>query len=142
LTISKKELKMNLNFESSFVNWLNTSLSEDIPSDVEAFCFNLYQPAGYDNVEYGIELIGASRFDKLDEDWACDDMWEPKQREMLIPVEFSTNDWEVCQSKLKNLIQEYLNSTNTNVDVLKQHKAIAIGFVDGNLDLIWVAKSK
>jgi hypothetical protein len=132
---------MNLNFENYFFNWLNISLSEDIPSDVEAFCFNLYQPAGYDNVKYGIGLIGASRFDNSDEDWACDDLWTPKQREMLIPTEFSTNDWEVCQSKLKNLIQEYLKSTNTNVKVLRKHQAIAIGFVDGNLDLIWVAKS-
>jgi hypothetical protein len=129
---------MTNKFEDYFTSWLNEALSEDIPTNVEAFCFNLYYPAGEENVKFGTELIGANRFDKTDEDWACDEVWEPKQRRISIPIEFSTIDSEVCQLNLKTLIQIYLSSANTNSNVLKQHKAIAVGFVNGNLDLIWV----
>jgi len=126
-----------MKYEDYFVLWLNEALS-DVRTDIEAFCFNLNYPAGYDNVEFGIELIGASRFDKTDDDWGCDEIWEPKQRDIIIPVEFSTKDWEVCQAKMKALIQDFLNSANPYPDVLKRGKAVAIGFVDGHLDLIWV----
>lgn len=129
---------MGNRFEDDFTSWLNMALIEDIPTEVEAFCFNLFSPAGEENVIFGIELIGADRFDKSDEDWACFEVWEPKQRDIFIPIEYSTDDWEICQLKMKKLIQSYLSSTNTNINVLKQHKAVAIGFVDGNLDLIWV----
>jgi hypothetical protein len=129
---------MGNRFEDDFTRWLDMALVEDIPTGVEAFCFNLFLPAGEENVIFGIELIGADRFDKSDDDWACDEVWEPKQRSIFISIEYSTDDWEICQLKMKKLIKSYLDSMNKNITVLEQLKAIAIGFVDGSLDLIWV----
>ncbi len=68
---------MMTRFKDNLINWLNASLSESTPSHVVAFCFNLNEPAGDDNVKYGVELIGAARYGKTDEDWACDDVWTP-----------------------------------------------------------------
>jgi len=67
-------------FEKNFEEWLEESLEQDIPDKVKAFSFNLYESSLREGYEFGIELIGAYRFDLNDEDWACDEVWEPPQR--------------------------------------------------------------
>ena len=57
-----------MGFGRNFSQWLNESLSVKIPSSVTAFSFNLYEPAGIPSVKFGIELIGASEFDRDDSD--------------------------------------------------------------------------
>lgn len=129
---------MTTPFHEEFNNWLINAFNEDIPFNVKAFCFNLHYPADWEDVIiYGVELIGAASYDKTDDDWACYEVWEPKQRELFIPISFSTKNWETCQSKIKALIEECLCANNVLATQLKQYQAIAIGFVDGNLDLIW-----
>jgi hypothetical protein len=44
-------------FRDEYRAWLNAALAEDLPSDVEAFAFNLFEKTS-DNSRYGIELIG------------------------------------------------------------------------------------
>ena len=74
-----------MNFEREFENWLSTALQVPVPEEVKAFSFNLFEPAGEEEVKFGIELIGAGNYDPDDSDWACDEVWEPKQRRLFIP---------------------------------------------------------
>ena len=55
-------------------SWIiNIDKTEELPSDIVALSFNLYEP-------YGLEMVGSIWFDEKDEDWACDESFEPAQR--------------------------------------------------------------
>ncbi|HXY35445.1 MAG TPA: hypothetical protein VEI07_14535, partial [Planctomycetaceae bacterium] len=81
--------------------------------------------------------IGAGRFDENDPDWACDEVWEPRVRGIPIPKKYSGQSWEPCLQKIKALLLHKLNTTSRSVDKLKSSKGVAVGFVDGDLEVIW-----
>ncbi len=92
-----------------------------------ALSFNLYEP-------YDLEMVGSTWFDEKDEDWACDEDFEPTQRNC---PDFEISDhlkWEevleIVVTILKDLIKELPD--------LKLFKVehIAVGFVDGNLTIV------
>ena len=131
-----------IQFEETFNAWLYNALTASpIPSEVKAYCFNLNSPSGYEEEGiFGIELIGSPEYIPDDEDLACEEIWEPLERDLLIPLLYSTTNWEICLKKMHHLIELFLLSDNDASILLKQRDAVAIGFVDGNLDMIWVKK--
>ena len=126
-----------MSFEKIFESWLTESLAEKVPESVKAFSFNLYEPAFINEVTFGIELIGAETFDENDEDWACEEIWEPQKRGINIPTIYSGKDWEACLEKVKVLLEKKLTSNSTTIQKLKSREGIGIGFVDGNIEIIW-----
>lgn len=126
-----------MDFEQTFASWLTSSLEEELPGSVKAFSFNLYEPALVDGVKFGIELIGAGEFNKDDPDWACDEVWEPETRGINIQVAYSGDQWEQCLQNLKALLIRTLDSDSPAVRKLKSSQGIAIGFVDGDLEIVW-----
>lgn len=129
--------RLAMQFEDIFLAWLDESLAEPIPASVVAFSFNLFQPAFVENVKFGIELIGAGNFDENDPDWPCDEVWEASVRGINVPVEFSGEDWEECLSIMKRLVLQYVESNSPAGRRLLDSSGIAIGFVDGDLEVIW-----
>ena len=127
-------------FEKVFEDWLEKSLEAEISDEVKAFSFNLDESAYEDGYEFGAELIGAERFDLNDEDWACDEIWEPIQRKIYIPISYSGETWESCLVKMRNLVIKYLSSNKSTAQKLKSREGVGIGFVDGNLEVIWSRK--
>lgn len=126
-----------MNFEREFENWLSTALQVPVPEEVKAFSFNLFEPAGEEEVKFGIELIGAGNYDPDDSDWACEEVWEPKQRRLFIPLAYSGTGWEGCLEKMKILALKLLKSDKKFVEKLTSRQGIGIGFVDGDLEIIW-----
>ncbi len=126
-----------MDFNEDFNNWLTAALSEDIPDDVAAFHFNLYESAGDEEIRFGIDLVGTGSFDPEDDDWACDEVWTPEQRMLYIPLEASGTEWEACLSRMKSLVQNYLNTEQSPAEKLKSGAAVGIGFVDGDIELAW-----
>lgn len=126
-----------MGFEQDFINWLNQGLKADLPSDIKAFSFNLFESASVDGVKFGVELIGASFFDEDDPDWACDEVWEPIDRQLNIPAEYSSENWEICLEKIKNLVIYALNNEKGDMLRLKRSEGIGVGFVDGDLQIVW-----
>lgn len=126
-----------MHFEQQFESWLNESLSQDIPATVKAFSFNLYEPAFVDDVKFGIELIGAEAFDEGGSDWACEEVWEPTTRGIDIPTSYTSESWETCLQRLKLLVLRHLDSDSPAIQKLKSKQGIGIGFVDGDLEIIW-----
>ncbi|WP_291591745.1 hypothetical protein [Bacteroides sp.] len=108
--------------------WIvNIDKTEELPSDIVALSFNLYEP-------YGIEMVGSTWFDEKDEDWACDEDFEPIQRNCP-NFEISDNlKWEdvleIVVAILKDLIEDL-----SDLRIFKVEH-IAVGFVDGNLIII------
>jgi hypothetical protein len=125
-------------FEKEFEKWLLESLQSDIPPEIKAFSFNLFEPFGEEEIEFGIELIGANTFDENNPDWACNKIWEPINRQLSIPTSYSSSDFEICLDKMKALIKIVLKSNKHISDKLQQCEATAIGFVDGDLHLIYL----
>ena len=58
-----------------FEKWVDSSLNTELPKDVVAFCFNLYDDG---NGQWSVELVGTSSFDKDDSDWACNEVFDTR----------------------------------------------------------------
>ena len=125
-------------FETRFHKWLDKSLSKNVPASVKGFAFNLFQYPWINKTgpKYGVELIGADRFDENDSDWACNEVFEGSPRSHKIPIEFSGEDWEQCLRKVSRLISNYINSSANGVEALTSVQGIGVGFVGGDLQLL------
>lgn len=136
----KNMLQMNIYEE--FAHWLDALLeNNDMPDSTKAFCFNLYVESEDDHV-YGIQLIAAGEFDPADEsgEWACDEVWSSE--EDIFTVDTSDEDdtgSEHAQELFREMVSEYLEN-GKYCDVLSGARAVGIGFVDGDLDIIYKAE--
>lgn len=123
-----------MTFPEQFEAWLSTALAQDIPAEVVAYSFNLFE---YASCDYGMELIGASEFDPSDADWVCEEVWQPEPRMLDIPADFCSADWASCLRDARALLLSVLDKPGAISARLKASQAVAIGFVDGDLDVIW-----
>lgn len=126
-----------MSFPNEFESWLDRAIQSDIPASVRAFSFNLFEPAFIEGVKFGVEIIGASQFDESNPDWACDEIWEPNERRLNIPLSFSGETWEECLLNTQLLIQNVLTADSATARVLKSRDGIGVGFVDGDLSVLW-----
>ena len=116
--------------EMDFLGWLDRQLSVEIPAHLIAFSINVYESPFF------VEIVGSNEFDAEDEDWACNEDWIPKVRCIEVSNDLFGSSWEVAEQNIVNMARGYFKSDYANVDKLKQAKAFAVGFVDGNLNLI------
>lgn len=114
--------------------WLDAVLEQEIPAAVAAFCLNLYDD-GDDN--WSIELVGAGRFDPNDPDWPCDEVTDFGTREDPLSWEETAN-WEKILETATAACADYL-AHGSKADVLKSKAAVGIGFVDGEIQLLFEA---
>jgi hypothetical protein len=126
LGVGKKKMPINV------ASWVDDVLSNGVSDDVVAFCFNIYE--GSDG-RWSMELIGTDSFDAEDEDWACDEVSDFGSRER--PYNWKMNcGWEEALEYMVNELSEYLKN-GKYADVLKAKDGVGVGFVDGNIDIIY-----
>ena len=125
-----------MEFTRTFAVWVNIALLDDLPANTRAFCFNLFMPADPRH-KFGVELIASDKFDLENENWACSEIWEATPRQLFIPNEFAGQDWKQCLSNMTSLVTEFVKTKNSGAAVLRRYHAIAIGFVDGDLDIVY-----
>ncbi len=104
-----------------------------IPQDVKAFAFNLYEDA--DDI-WSVEIVGTGSFDKDDEDWACDEITDFGTRNEPVSWQEET-DWETVLQKVVSAVKEYLEKGKYS-EKLKEYAGIGVGFVDGDIELVYV----
>lgn len=114
-------------------NWLNDVLKQEIPEEVAAFCFNLYDDG--DNA-WSMELVGTERFDAEDEDWPCDEVTDFGTREGLLEWNKETQ-WEAVLAEICEVLKQYLEK-GEYADVLKSKQGVGVGFVDGDIEIIFI----
>ena len=119
-------------FYSEFSAWLDEVLKEELPQGIAAFNFNLYE--GED--AFDIQLIGASRFDEADDDWACDEAFSSEEDVYYLPRESEDIEWQEGLSCAADLVDLYLDQ-GQYAGKLKAAQAVAIGFVDGDLTILY-----
>ena len=111
--------------------WLDVVLETDIPNEVVAFGFNLYEEGHYN---WSMELIGASEFDIDDEDWLCNEATDFNTRDN--PLQWHKEAG--CEEILNDVVcalKEYLKN-GKHADILKAKSGVGVGFVDGNIEII------
>lgn len=123
----KKE-KKSLTY-SRFSEWLDTAMPNNIPAEVVAFCFNLYEDSGK---TWTLELVGASTFDADNSDWACDEVFTTRDNPLTWHED---NHWKQVLSESEQIIKDYIEKGKYGKE-LKGRQGLAVGFVDGDLTLL------
>lgn len=113
--------------------WLDVVLETDIPAEVVAFGFNLYEDIDHD---WSMELIGTSKFDVDDEDWLCNEVTDLDTRENPLRWHRETG-WEEIPNDIVSALKEYLKN-GKYADILKAKSGVGVGFVDGNIEILHV----
>ncbi|MBQ6465352.1 MAG: hypothetical protein IJJ43_03700 [Oscillospiraceae bacterium] len=110
-----------------FAEWLDIVLAPELPEGIAAFCFNLYEDAE-DAHLFAFQLIGAPGYDPLLPDWACEELYSTGEYLFLR----RSLTWESCLEEGAALVRSYLELGLYRAKLLAA-KAVAIGFVDGDL---------
>ena len=121
-------------FEDSFRRWLLGALGEPAGSwraGVRALCFNVYPATAAD---HAVELIGAADCDPAAADWALDEVWLPSRPSLALPDAVRDADDGVLL--VRRLLREAIADGFAGAR-LKRYPRIAVGQVDGPLDVVW-----
>ena len=126
------------NVYNRFSSWLDKHLSMGLPNDIVAVNFNLYEGA---EQTYDVELVGFNSFDEDDPDWAagCDEPFTTREGLFFIRRTDDIADWKQGHSFITSLVTKYL-AEGKYANELKKYKAVGIGFVDCDLDIIYRAE--
>ena len=111
-------------------NWLDEILSKKLPDDIKAINFNLYEDV--DN-KWSIELVGTSTFDENSSDWACSEIYTTRETPYIL---VKKSDWKTIEKIFTSFLKNYLD-VGKHSNVLKKYCGIGIGFVDGDLSIIY-----
>ena len=101
--------------------WIDKVLQQDFPDDVVAVMFNLYEDG---DALYSMEVVGTESFD---EDF------ETRENPLVLK---SKSDWEEMLSTVSGCLKRYL-SEGKHADKLKGCTAVATGFVDGDIEILY-----
>lgn len=115
--------------------WIDGVLSDGVPDEAVAFCFNLYENEDY---YWSMELIGAGRFDPDDQDWACDEVTDFNSRESLFTFQAEC-EWDEALQTMIDILKKYMND-GKYADLLKSREGVGVGFVDGDIEIIYISK--
>jgi len=124
---------MTDSLNKDFEIWIDDALAAVAVSDVAAFNFNIYEEVD----AFSVELIGASSFDEEDSDWACDDILDLNVQRFRVPRQAAGSEWRCALAKVHEWLVAYLASGGIGAVRLKESEAVAVGFVDGDLELVW-----
>lgn len=113
-----------------FEAWLNETLNQELPEDIVAFNFNLYENG--DN-NWSMELVGTEEFDTEDEDWVCEEVFDNRETPFCWEQE---EGWEEALETAKQMVEKYLQCGEYQ-ELFKSYEGIGIGFVDGDIEILY-----
>lgn len=114
-------------------NWLDNILEQSIPTEVVALNFNLYEDDGN---SWSIELVGTESFDLEDGNWGCDEIFDFGTRENPLAWE-EEKAWNEILDEMIQILKRYLQQ-GKYAGILKKYQGVGIGFVDGDIEILFV----
>lgn len=123
---------MNNEIVIEFAAWVDRVLDQHDLSPVVAYNFNLYEHED----ETAIQLVGATSYDPENEDWACNTYYSSGEDLFILPHSLTGRDWQEALRFAIRLVEEYLRRS-TVPPSLKTCRAITVGFVAGNLEIVY-----
>ena len=127
-------MKLPANLQAAFNKWIDAALSRKIPRNTAAFHFNLYE--GRDSVH--VQLTGTKRFDAGSQDWPEECTFTTGEDIFEFPYSAVTAKWETNLKASISAIRQYLSS-GANAPVLKSLEGVGVGYVDGDVHVVWQA---
>jgi len=125
------------NLSLLFGEWIDRALSGELPDGIAAFHFNMYDgPETHD-----VEIVGCPTYDPNDSDWACDDIFMSAEPRFELPHTVVGEHWESALAAAMQMLGAYMKSDAVGARRMRRSQAVSIGFVDGNLHLVWSGKS-
>jgi len=102
---------------------------EPPPPEIIGYNFGLFELEN----GYSIYLIGAKKYSKYDDDWACNEDYSPKERYLKIPIEYDFEDYNDALITIKRTIEAVLSDGTMDETFIKKAEYITIGFDDSDL---------
>lgn len=118
-----------------FAKWVDGVFEREIPDDVVALSFNIYEEWS-DKMDWSVVVVGTPSFDKDDQDWACDETTDFGTRDNLFWWKEDTG-YENVEREVEEAILRYLE-VGRHADKLKALRGVGTGFVDDALHLVYV----
>ena len=115
-----------------FFAWLDAILARELEVGIRAICFNLYEDVGN---KWSVELVGTDSFEEDSDDWACREVFATRDHPFVIQ---RASDWRTMEGVFTDLMRDYL-SHGKYAGKLKQYQAVGLGFVDGDLHVLYRA---
>jgi len=113
-----------------FSKWIDSQIKDGI-SDGEGLCFNLYEEE--EENCWSVEMAVSEVYDPDDEDWACETIYNSED----IFVWDQNAEWDDVLEDMIQLVIKYLDEGKYSDMLKEKYKAIAVGFVDGDLELVY-----
>jgi hypothetical protein len=124
----------NDELDVAFSRWAEKALAGNIPKEVVAFSFNLYEAPR----SFQMEVIGTSHYDAKNQDWACDEMFVRRDPLLNLPYSAVGSSWQRCLESAVGMVGRYLaNRESRGSNRLRLAEAVTVGFVDGDLHRVW-----
>lgn len=129
-----REIRMGISkiVKSRFFAWVDEALAQPIAEGTVAFHFNLYE--GTDSVH--VQIIGTDSFEATEDDLEGDETFSTGEDVFYVPFKDAGADWTDWLKSLKHLVSEYIASGERS-DVLRRSRGVSIGFVDGDICVVW-----
>lgn len=118
------------NMYSDFEIWLNDIIDKNRPLSGAAINFNIYED---EDSNWSIQLISAAFFDEDNDDWCCEEVFTTG--ECLYTWKQKSGWMEVLKASC-GMIRRYLEE-GKYAGELKKFEAVAAGFVDGDLVILY-----
>lgn len=117
-----------------FSSWVDRILLENADVRVAGYNFNLYEHV---DEEFAIQLIGAKSFDVDESDWACDEVFSSGEDLFELPFSVVGRHWQDGLRVARSLVERYLE-TGKQAPRLKASEGVGVGFVQGDLELVYI----
>jgi hypothetical protein len=118
--------------ESDFYDWADDALARKIPATTIAFHFNLYQ--GTESVH--VQIMGTEFFSEEGEYWPGEENFSTGENIFHVPFADAGAEWPEWLESVKQLVIGYIESGKMAA-VLRRSQGVGIGFVDGDMEVIW-----
>lgn len=113
-----------------FFEWLDWVLSSKNIDKAVAFNFNIYEDG---NNIWSLEFVCTSAFSATDSDWACAELFATREHPFKITY---SEPWQEVLAFFRKFVNSYLE-TGSLREVLKSKAGVGIGFVDGDLEILY-----
>ncbi len=122
--------------QARFSAWLEGALSAGVPAAVQGFCLNLAET----QESYVVELVGCAQVDFERPDWPCSEDFRAAVPDLEVGYSEATGGWEQMLRLTYDWTAHFLSQESVGARRLAEAKAVAVGFVDGDLHYVTPAE--
>ncbi len=117
----------------NFEEWLNQIIKIEKPSrKIKGYYFGLFETG---EKEFMMYLSGSKEFDVNDDDWACNNDFEPKEKYLSL-FQYNGFEWEDVLNNVIDMLQSFINTDLYYNSFFAKAEGIATGFDEGDLIII------